>query len=94
MEKVFNWPWWNVLRGENRDGRRIDSAAQENAERHIGHQPAPGGGLQRRANLLTPFTGLPFLAPCHRGRMVAAAGSDSITNSQYRQVLSSLDPAS
>ena len=44
-----------VLRGERGDGGGIDAAAQKDAERHVGHEPALHRALELCTNLFTPL---------------------------------------
>ena len=40
-----------MLRGERGDGRGVDAAAEEDAERHVGHESALNGAFESGADL-------------------------------------------
>ena len=69
----------DVLRGERGDGGGVDAAAEEDAERHVGHEPALDGALERGAEFFAER--LPRL----RARRAAFRAA----NSHHRHVFSS-----
>ena len=50
----FQLPGRNVARGEGGDGGRVDPAAEENSDRHIGDETALDGGVEAGAEFFAP----------------------------------------